>query len=84
MTDPEDRLREIQKQAEMVKRVFKKQDVLFLDDLIFLMDEGMSAGQAIDYIAVEKFDYGYVEWGDKRGVSRQSVYKNVERAKSKI
>lgn len=49
-------------------------------DFQFLLQEGLSPAEALDYIAIQQQDLTQVDWADIRGISHQAVSKNVRQA----
>jgi hypothetical protein len=79
------RLEGAEKQLGIVIRELEESDLIGLGDIAFLMRQGLTAQEAVDYIAVEKLDFGYAEWGRETGDrSRQTVFKTVKRAEAKL
>lgn len=52
--------------------------------LMELVEQGLSAPQALDYWAVEEQGYSQGQWGGQRGRSQQAISENVMKAKEKI
>lgn len=48
------------------------------------ISEGLSPAEALDYTANILGGYSQSEWADIRGVERQAVTKNVQRAREKL
>lgn len=52
--------------------------------LITLLNEGLTAAEATDYLAVRDNDYTQSQWADERGTSQQAISKNVSEAEKKL
>lgn len=77
----ESRIREIEKQASIIRSELDSHASVGLSEMAELMSEGLTAQQAIDFLAVRRGPYGQTEWGEMTGErKRQSVQKNIERA----
>lgn len=51
-------------------------------DLTWLIKEGLSPAEALDYWMVEIMNKTQTQWADERGRSRQAISKNINDAKS--
>ena len=57
-----------------------------MDDRILglVRSTNLSISEAVDYVAVEKYGYSQTGWAVDRGVTQQSVSRNVANARSKL
>lgn len=53
-------------------------------DFKWLIGEGLSPAEALDYWIVEIMNESQSEWAEERGKTRQAISKNVQSAKSKL
>lgn len=82
---PVNRLIEIQEHAKAIEDWFENEDIILLMGIADLMALGLTATEAIDYVAVEECGYSQTEWGELTGErSRQTVNDRVSLAKRKL
>ncbi len=81
----ESALEDLEEQVEVVKNSFESSQLINLHTIADLMSEGLTAQEALDYLAVNRYNYGQAEWGRiTGGRMRQTVHKTVKRAEAKL